>query len=238
MSELSRNIPPHIQGAVMVIRVNKSRDYTVINNTCFRDKRLSLKAKGLLSEMLSLPDDWDYTVEGLVAINKENKTAIESALAELKECGYLVVTKLMPNQTKTGRIEYQYDIYEQPQGKQEVEKQGVENLGVEFLGVENQTQYITNKQSTKEKVLKSNIFHRPTVEEVKAYCIERGNNVDADTFVAYYESNGWMVGKKKMKDWKAAVRYWESTRKKKKEKSFEEMAAELEREMDDTSRYF
>lgn len=52
-------------------------------------------------------------------------------------------------------------------------------------------------------------FSPPTVDEVRAYCIERGNNVDPDRFVDYYSSNGWMVGKSKMKDWKAAVRTWE-----------------------------
>lgn len=58
-------------------------------------------------------------------------------------------------------------------------------------------------------------FSPPTVEEVRAYCIERGNNVDPDRFVDYYSSNGWMVGKTKMKDWKAAVRTWEKSGKNK-----------------------
>lgn len=52
-------------------------------------------------------------------------------------------------------------------------------------------------------------FIPPTLDEVKAYCQERGNNVDPERFMAYYESNGWMVGRNKMKDWKAAVRSWE-----------------------------
>ena len=55
-------------------------------------------------------------------------------------------------------------------------------------------------------------FSPPTVEEVRAYCIERQNNVDAERFVDYYTSNGWQVGKNKMKDWKAAVRTWERNR--------------------------
>ena len=54
-------------------------------------------------------------------------------------------------------------------------------------------------------------FIPPTIEDVKAYCVERKNNVDAQRFVDYYESNGWMVGRNKMKDWKAAVRTWEKT---------------------------
>jgi hypothetical protein len=63
----------------------------------------------------------------------------------------------------------------------------------------------------KEKIYKkkSGVFVPPTLEEVKAYCQERNNNVDAETFIDFYESKGWMVGKNKMKDWKAAVRTWE-----------------------------
>ena len=124
-----------------VMRVHKTKDYTVMSNTHFREREMSLKAKGLLSLMFSLPDTWDYSVAGLVAICKENETAINSTLKELKKFGYLSVTKLMPNQTKSGRIEYVYDIFETPtekenlpKEKQEVEKQGVENQGVENQG--------------------------------------------------------------------------------------------------------
>ena len=131
-----------------VFRVNKNTNYTVMSNYHFKDKNLSLKAKGLLSQMLSLPADWDYTVAGLCAINKENSTAIKSALNELKEGGYLKVTKLMPNQTESGHIEYIYDIYEKPTNN---EKQGVENQGIENLYVENHTQLNTNKLSTKKQ---------------------------------------------------------------------------------------
>jgi uncharacterized phage protein (TIGR02220 family) len=131
-----------------VIRVNKSKDYVTMSNYHFKEKNMSLKAKGLLSEMLSLPDDWNYSIEGLVAINKENESAIKSALGELKEFGYLKMTKLLPNETHTGRIEYIYDIYEK---KQDGEKQGVENLGVEILGVENPRQYNINNKIIKNK---------------------------------------------------------------------------------------
>lgn len=133
-----------------IFKVNKTKDYTVISNYHFREKGMSLKAKGLLSQMLALPDDWNYSIAGLVAINKENEVSIKNALKELQEFNYLKVTKLLPNQTKTGRIEYIYDIYEQPYKKQEVEKQGVDFLGVEFLGVENIGQYNTNIYNTKE----------------------------------------------------------------------------------------
>lgn len=140
-----------------IFRVNKNKDYTVMSNIHLKDKKISLKAKGLLSQMLSLPDDWDYSIQGLVAINKENECAIKNALDELKECNYLIITKLMPNKTESGRIEYIYDIYEKPQ-KQEGEKQEVENLGVEFLGLENQGQYNNKYKILKNKNIKYNIY--------------------------------------------------------------------------------
>lgn len=118
-----------------VIRVNKTKDYTVMSNHHLKNMNLSLKAKGLLSQMLSLPDDWDYSIAGLAAINKENESSIKSALGELKQEGYLTITKLMPDETGSGRIEYIYDIFEQPQ-KQEGKKQGVEIQPLEILPVE------------------------------------------------------------------------------------------------------
>lgn len=128
-----------------IFRVNKNTNYTVMSNYHFKDKNLSLKAKGLLSQMLSLPPDWDYTVAGLCTINKENSTAIKSALNELKEGGYLKVTKLMPNQTDSGHIEYIYDIYEMPVNDENL---GVENQGIENLYVENRIQLNTKELST------------------------------------------------------------------------------------------
>jgi len=136
-----------------VIRINKTRDYTVMSNHHFKDKRLSLKAKGLLSQMLSLPDNWDYTIAGLCAINKENETAVKSALGELKECGYLVVTKKYPSESDSGRIEYDYDIFEQPQDIQDKEKQGIENLPLENQPIEKPVQLNTKESNTKNKKL-------------------------------------------------------------------------------------
>lgn len=95
-----------------VCRVHKTTNYTVMSNYHLQSRNLSLKAIGLLSKVFSLPDGWDYSIAGLTCICKENETAIKSALNELKEWGYLTVTKLMPSETKSGRIEYVYDFYE------------------------------------------------------------------------------------------------------------------------------
>ena len=140
-------------------RVNKSKNYTVMSNHHLRDKNLSLRAIGLLSKMLSLPDNWDYSIKGLAAICKDKEPTVRGALSELKEQGYVVVTKLMPGTTSSGRIEYVYDIYESPRnqtgekqggGKQGLEKQGVEFQGLEFLDLVKRAQLNTKEVSTKE----------------------------------------------------------------------------------------
>ena len=200
-----------------VIRVNKTKDYTVMSNYHFKEKNMSLKAKGLLSLMLSLPDNWGYSVEGLVNICKENETSINTALKELKLFGYLSVTKLMPNQTENGRIEYIYNVYEKPNIKQDTEKQGVENLGVEFQALENQGLLNINnkdKEIYNNKLLytkkKKKEFVPPTLEEIKEYCLKRKNNVNYIKFYNYYSSNKWKDSQdKQVGNWKLKVISWE-----------------------------
>lgn len=198
-----------------VFRVNKNKNYTVMCNEHLQDRRLSLKAKGLLSIMLSLPESWDYSIGGLVSICKEGRSAVEGALGELKECGYLVVVKMYPGQTESGRIEYEYNVFESPQGDccEREEKQGVENLPIENTPLYKYTNEEKTYYKEKNNILlgkqKKSRFAPPTVDEVRAYCAERRNNIDAEQFVDYYAARGWFAGKQKMKDWKAAVRTWE-----------------------------
>ena len=132
--------------------VHKNENYTIMSNYHLRERDMSLKAKGLLSVILSLPTDWDYSIAGLVAISRENETAIKSALNELKRFGYLKVTKQMPNETESGRIEYAYDIYEQPSADVAKENLAIEKQGIENLGVENQGQLNTNKTTTNNQI--------------------------------------------------------------------------------------
>lgn len=127
-----------------VFRVNKNKDYTVMSNYHLKDANMSFKAKGLLSMMLSLPDDWDYSIKGIVSISKENKTSIQSALKELEENKYLKRTK---NQNEKGQFEYIYDIYEKPR----TEKPCMENLFTDKPCTENMPQLNTNIQNTKKQ---------------------------------------------------------------------------------------
>ena len=126
-----------------VFRVHKTKNYTLMSNHHLRDKDLSLKAKGLLSVMFSLPDSWNYSIPGLCAILKENETAVKSTIKELKATGYLIVDKKKPcKEEGRSKFEYIYNIYETPHevsdnnNNQEAVFQGIETLALEVPEVE------------------------------------------------------------------------------------------------------
>lgn len=104
-----------LDGAVkfQVKGAEKNRGYTVISNHHLRNKDLSLKAKGLLSQMLSLPEDWDFTLKGLSLINREQIDAIRAAVKELEQAGYIVRSRERDSQGRLCGADY--IIYEQPQ---------------------------------------------------------------------------------------------------------------------------
>lgn len=203
-----------------VFRVHKNKDYTTVSNTHLRDKSLSLKAKGMLTMMLSFSDDWNYSISGLVAICKEGRSAVEATLKELKEHGYLEVEKLPPEKGKRGTFEYVYNIYEVPTS--------ITKLDAGNVCVENDAQLNTNKsiqnesgngveaekesesiKDCKPNTKKNKRFQKPTIEQIKEYATERGYpNFDAEYFWDYWESRGWRRGGDTIKDWKAAFRNW------------------------------
>lgn len=113
-----------------VMRVHKSKNFTVMSNYHFREKGMSLKAKGLLSLMLSLPDDWNYSVNGLVTLSKDGKDSVMSALSELESFGYLKRTRLTNSKGQFQGVEY--DIYEQPQPQTPVSEE--QNEGIQHEG--------------------------------------------------------------------------------------------------------
>ena len=96
-----------------IFHVKKNTNYTVMSNHHLRDKSLSLKAKGLLSQILSLPEEWDYTLQGLAYINREQIDAIRQAVHELEQAGYIVRVRERDNRGRLRGAEY--TIYEEPQ---------------------------------------------------------------------------------------------------------------------------
>ena len=191
-----------------VFRVNKTGDYTVICNTHFKEKEMSLKAKGLLSLMLSLPDEWDYSVNGLAALSKDGKDSVMNTLTELEQFGYLKRTKLCDEKGRYAG--YDYDIYEKPQtenpypGKPNTEKPMTRNP--QQLNTKESS---TKKSNTKKSSTKR--FIPPTLEEVEKYCQERKNNVDAKKFFDYFNASDWVDAKgNPVRNWKQKIITWES----------------------------
>ena len=140
-----------------VFRVEKNKGYTVMSNHHLRNHTLSLKAKGLLSQMLSLPEDWDYTLQGLAQINKESIDAIREAVRELERAGYI---KRSRERDERGCLRGTvYTIYEQPhaeptpeeptQEKPALDNPTLEKPMLDFPTLENPTQL--NTESTKKR---------------------------------------------------------------------------------------
>ena len=161
-----------------VFRVERTGDYTVMSNFHLKDKRLSLKAKGLLSQMLSLPDDWDYTLSGLSYINRESKDAIRSAVNELETAGYIRRRQTTDASGKFAANEY--TIFERPiEGEPMLDKPLSENpITVNPSAVnplpENPTQLNTKKSNTqKQNTHGSNTDSIPFRETAEARPPER-----------------------------------------------------------------
>lgn len=126
-----------------VVRVNKTANYTVLSNYHFKEKNMSLKAKGLLSLMLSLPDTWNYTIAGLVSLSKDGKDSVMSALSELEKFGYLIREQKVNDKGQFSGVEY--NIYESPQEVNTVaEKQNSEKENADNQISENPPQLNTN----------------------------------------------------------------------------------------------
>lgn len=131
-----------------VFRISKTKNFTVMSNYHFKEKGMSLKAKGLLSLMLSLPDTWDYSVSGLVKLSKDGKDSVMTALAELEKFGYLTRTQLTNDKGQFSGIEY--NIFEEPQPETAVSVYtNADNEKAENSHTENPPQLNTNPLRTK-----------------------------------------------------------------------------------------
>ena len=194
-----------------VCRIEKKDNFTVMSNQHLRSPNLSLKAIGLLSKVLSLPEGWDFSVAGLASICKEGKQSIKTALDELEEWGYLELTKLTPDKTASGRIEYVYTFYEhsdkdvlsdtyQSSGKQDAEKQPLVLQPAELQSADNPTQSNTNNKIKKNKLLNEEISINQSVEkssdrsidgysaELKGYTELVKDNIDYCDFVDWLDN--------------------------------------------------
>lgn len=149
-----------------IFRIEKNANYVVMSNHHLRNKEMSLKAKGLLSLILSLPPEWNYSLSGLCAICKESQTAMRSALKELETHNYLIRKR---QKNSLGHFEYEYIVYEIPYtgnehaANQHTQKEHTENrrqINKEELNINKLNIDKVNKEKDKEKELIDDILQK------------------------------------------------------------------------------
>lgn len=168
-----------------VFRVERTGNFTVMSNHHLRDVTLSLKAKGLLSMMLSLPESWNYSIRGLAAICREGVSAVTSALQELEEAGYVVRRQL--RDSRSGRIyDTEYVIYEQPRpAAPEADLPGTENPDVECPDAETPAQSNTEPSHTERE--NTDLFNIDSLPSVPAE--PKGREMDCAQIRAWILEN-------------------------------------------------
>ena len=178
--------------------------YAIIPANIRYDADLTANAKLLYGEITALCNEKGYcwaTNEYFANLYGVSKTSISKWISSLIQKEYIFSETIYKEGTKEILNRYLRIV------KDPIEEKL--NRGIEEKLKDNNTNInntINNKEIYKER------FKKPTLEEVKEYCEERNNGIDAEMFINFYESKGWMVGKNKMKDWKASVRTWEKSR--------------------------
>jgi hypothetical protein len=203
------------------IKVEKNQNYTIMSNWHLRDKELSLKAKGLMSYMLSLPPEWDFSVVGLASCLAESKNTIGKILNELIDKGYMERKQERQGKLFSG---YSYILHE-------LSCRNSWDTKTQYP--KNEAQINTKEINTKEINIGGKAprgtkkdFVPPTLEDIRAYIsekVEAGKteykNVDVNTFFDYYTESDWhMSNGKKVKSWKQCLVTWASREWNKKQK--------------------
>lgn len=194
-----------------ILRHEHKSNYTTIPNSVFKSG-LSLKGIGLLCLLISLPENWEFSTAGLCAIcSSDGRDSICKGLKELEASRYLVRSQRRTATGKTDGVEWV--VSDVPLS----EKPKTENPEAGNPNTENPPQ--ESKHGRKNRINKGHKegrsptrsrFEPPTIEEVRAYCQSRGNNIDPERFVDYYRASGWKRnGNVPVKDWQACVRNWE-----------------------------
>ena len=133
-----------------VARVHHDANYTCISNSIFRNKNLSLKAKGLLCLMLSLPDGWDYSIKGLATLNSDGETSVRNTIKELEEHRYVVRKRVYEN----GKIaDWEYHIYETPVEQDDLDVENLTQGTKDNKVINNQVSKKQNKKSISKDIL-------------------------------------------------------------------------------------
>lgn len=175
-------------GMSEVYRVHKTGDYTVLSNHHLKNRDLSLKAKGLMSQILSFPDSWGYSVRGLAAVNKDGKASVGSALNELIAAGYIYRHQETGRNGRFGEVVY--EIFETPeQGRQFFEKESGSAFSPHPENRDAESPYPENRNSELSKTKKINNINNIYIDAGEG--VDLSSNADKNTgrsFTGYEES--------------------------------------------------
>lgn len=199
-----------------MIRNKFANKFTQISNVVLNDNELSLEEKGLFCYLFSKPDGWEFHYNAMrKELNEKSDKTIRKILNRLVEKGYIIKTQINNDNGQFGGLDIEFtdksfsitkgknaDASNLPFGKNEESA----NLPSNNTNIITNTDIITN---TKDIILEEpKKFVKPTIEEIASYCKEKNINIDATQFYYFYEAKGWMIGKNKMKSWKAAIMTW------------------------------
>ena len=220
----------------MIHRDDHIDNFTVVSNDLAHDARLSWEARGFLVYLLSLPDDWNFNIKGLVSQTGTKKDVILRLVKELKEAGYISIkqetgkrgvftvktweiyedctvvgndrTRQTPNTVKTEHGENRTRETPNTVLTEYGETRLIQNTNIELNTNSNK---VLNIQSTKEKTKKrEKRFVPPTLEDIRAYCQERNSSVDPVKFYEYFTVGNWKDSKgNPVKNWKQKLITWE-----------------------------
>lgn len=203
-------------------RHKHEQSFTVLPNSLLRDPRLRLRDVGLLCYMLSLPEDWDFSVHGMkTVLTQDGETMVKTSLKNLEQCGYL---RRRYERTGQGVFrKFYWDITDIPDCFSEdspldekplVDKPLVDKPLVDRPLADNrpQTKNILNKEQNNKETTnkeKSDKENPPTQEEIMLYFSQMGFTMDPVRFRDYYEALGWEIKGSPIRDWKALARNWQ-----------------------------
>lgn len=207
-----------------MLRNKFANKFTQISNAVLNDNELTLEEKGLFCYLFSKPDGWEFHYSVMrKELNEKSDKTIRKVLNSLAEKGYIIKKQVSNPNGQFGGMDIEFtdkafsitegkntDAANLPVGKNAESA----NLPPNNTNMSNNTDLITN---TDDNIIRSVVlfptknvgFIKPNIKEIEIFCSTEGINVDAKQFYYFYESKGWMIGKNKMKNWKAALRTWE-----------------------------
>lgn len=185
----------------MIVKSKSTDRFTSIDNEIIRNVNLSLEERGLLIYLLSMKSDWVIYKTTLHTRVGETKGTIDRVFKGLQYKGYILSVKVI---NELGRFEgWNHIVYDNPSNR-------IEDLPSSTNAEVGESAPISNTNTINNKLnIKKTKFIRPTASEIELYAKEIGFlTLDPSYFIDHYESNGWLIGKNPMKDWKATVRTW------------------------------